>query len=225
MRKIITILLAITLILGMSLSVYASEDTNTGTQISGETTNITYDQYLKVIANEKGISIKEAKKIDQQENVVIEKKLAKKIAQLRIEGFFAINSLATTSGTYSYVSIQRNTTYPGNRSFSAGITATLKIYTYGSFRQICSVQGLSSRRVSGSYNCTWIQQYSWQDPLNNQMPCASVILGAMGYFECSTTVTGGISGGLTGFQVSATVGNTTYYQSHSLDMQTTYSVY
>lgn len=221
MKKLLSFLLIIVLTLSLTTSTFAVSN-NSGTVKAVpeaiKVVDITYDEYIKIIADEKGISIDEAKKLDMEQNQKNEKKLAKNFPNLK-----SVNSL--DSGSYSYQTIEQIFTYPYNSSFKAAITATIKIYTYGSFRQINYVQGISSRRVAGLYEYSWVQSYVWQDPGNEQMPCTSVNLGAVGYFEVTVSKSLGLSGGLPGFSISGELSNDVIYQSNTLSMQTTYSVY
>lgn len=225
MKKILSLLLVIVLTLGMSSGVFADESQ---VQLVEKTTYLTYEQYTELLATEKGITLEEAIALDKSENEAYEKELVKRFPKLKNKKINSNNSISPngiTADGYYYVNQEWGFVYPGNTSFQGALTASFKNYSYGSFREIVTVLGKSTRRTAGLYSATWVPNYIWQYPENTGMPAASVELGGSGYFQIVTTISGGISGGVPGFEITASSESETIYQSQSVFVEVVYSLY
>lgn len=192
-----------------------SNDKNAGIK----ETPTTREAYLLTLAKERGLSMWGAEQYDRQQS---EKAQAQMIA--------AHPEVAQTQGLSvvapedSYMTIENTQKYSQNTNFSAKVMATLKIYSYGSFRQINDVTGVGSARVSGMYNYTWNQNYAWTSPTSSQLqasPATAIDIGATGYFSIVTSV--GVSVG--GFGVSGSTGTDVTQTSDTMNLTYHYSLY
>lgn len=221
MKKITSILLILVLTFSFAISVFAEDVQNQDIKV----TRITYDQYIKNLAEDKGITVEEAKKIDLQENKDFEAKLHKqnKTGVKPSTSADGILASTTSSDGYYYVDVSGQVTYNANANFKMEIDATVKCYSTGYYRHIVSVAGQSSRIVSGLNQASWVQSYAFNDPTT--FPCTTITFYSVGYFTTTTTTSTGVSGGIPGFEVSGSVGSSWTYTSPSIRAAVSYTCY
>lgn len=164
-------------------------------------TPISKEEYLSRLADEKNISLEEASRLE------------------------SLN--VNNSRQLYYYDYSKTFSHPKNPNFSAILQATLKMWGSGMYRQIEDVMAISSKRNSGLYTYRWIQTDAYSDPREGSasFPTTSVTLGAKGYFEVTTTSSLDISGDLPGFSLSSSAGWEYVYESETLSMRSTYSLY
>lgn len=175
-------------------------------------TPISRDEYISILAKEKNISIQQAYEIETRSS----------------KSYLGTSALlSTTASPYYYYNYSKVFTYSKNSHFKAELVATLKVYSSGSFRQINDVMAISSRRYAGLYDYTWSQLTAWSDPQpgSSKFPTTSITLGASGYFEVSTSYSIDLSTDLPGFSVGGSSGGQHIYQSNTMFMSSSYSVY
>lgn len=167
-------------------------------------TPITQEEYISRLAAEKNISFQKAYSMELKDS-----------------------EYQILSGTTYYYDYVKRFTYSRNSSFKADLEATIKIYTDGSFRQIDDVLDVASRRAAGVYDNDWIETSAYSDPDqgSDEFPVTSVTLGAKGYFEVRTTFELNVSVDLPGFSAGGGSGGEFIYQSETMSMRSTYSVY
>ena len=101
---------------------------------------------------------------------------------------------------------------------------SLKIYASGSFRQIVDVTGVSSRRVSGTYDYDWEENYAWTSPSAEEVReegATAIDIGANGYFVVEVPY----EINLGGFGFGGAYGNTFRYESEEMDIIFEYDLY
>jgi len=218
MKKYITSTFLLLLLLGTMVISFADHTTEQNIT----TIDITYDQYIKSLAESLNVSVEDAVKIDIKQNELYERELQKRHPELFGNMKLINNNLmsysGTTSGSYTYKTISKTQTYYRNGNFSASVNANLKIYTNGSFGEIVQVMGsVYSNRVSGLYSYQWIQLNSWHDPSGGSYPTTAVTINATGYF--TVQVQSGVQ--IPGFSISGT----DTWQSDNMSINYTYSLY
>lgn len=169
-------------------------------------TPISQEEYVYRLADEKNISYEEAYELESQGNK------------------------ARAAVTY-YYDYSKVFPYAANTDFKAELQATLKIWSDANYRQIEDVLSVSSKRSSGVYNYSWVQTDAYSDPQagSSSFPVTSVVLGAKGYFEVTTTHSVSTSTGaeLEGFSFTYSSETTDeyHYISNTLSMRAAYSLY
>lgn len=131
------------------------------------------------------------------------------------------------SGTTYYYNYSKKFTHPKNSGCTAILEATLKIWADNSYKQIENVMGVGSRRNSGTYQAQWIETYHYSDPQqgSSSFPTTKIVLGASGYFRITSTYALNTSTQIPGFSLGSSSGGTYTYESTSLNMNATYSLY
>lgn len=165
-------------------------------------TQISFDEYVSILSEEKGISLQDAYKLESREGIRL---------------------LAGETIYYKYSKVVE---YYENRSYSAKLLATIKIYTSGSFREIRGISGVGSRPNSGTHDYDWIEVYSWTDPYDSlDFPTTQVTIGATGYFEVRVSTTVGVGMDIPGFSAGVDYGGETIFTSNDVNLEGTYRVY
>ena len=227
MKKILSLLLVLTMT--MTMSAFAFADGNDLTEEVIEKT-ITYDEYIQSLANDLGVSIEEAKKIDKEETEKYKKELRKRHPELFEE---VVNAqevvsaeaiVSTLSDDIIYKTISKSKKY--NSSFSAFVAANLKIYSSGSFREIIQILGKTySQRESGWGDYEWNQLNAWDDPDGGEYSTLSVTIGATGTFKTEIDISVSVGSELEGFNIGVSGGTTSTYISEPMQIIYTYNLY
>lgn len=221
MKRILSLLLIFALTFSSFGFVYASPNTNDNNNLEEVTEiELTYEEYIEKKADSLGVTIDEAKLIDDKENKKYEKDLKKRYPDL----FIGKDEASIESGYYTYKRISKTSWY--NNYFAAAVYADLKIYNNGSFREITELMGIVySERIAGWKIYTWEQSNSWSDPNNSGMPTTSITISATGIF--TVEVSKGIEIGLqlAGFSLAGSGGIYDIYQSDPFQIMYTYSLY
>lgn len=189
--------------------------------------DISHEEYLRIRAEDEGISIQEADKLDKLENEAFMKAYARKNP---IKHFLSSIGLSS-QGTVNEIRLTELFTYPGNSNFKAQQSIVIKVYGNGSYKQINGVWGHRSRRVAGLYQSNWIESSKNVLPLtidNNEIsfPCYKIKFRTIGYFETKvdTSVSGSVDV-IPGFlSVGAQVGSTLTFLSQDMYMESEYSL-
>lgn len=216
MKKIITLVIVICVLFSMSAVTFADTKSNL--------IEIGYEEYIKLLADNEGITIQEAIAFDNNENKIYESSLASRTNSKNATNGEELFSISSGCYTYYYPIYEK--THPDRDDLSASVTATFKVYTEGSFREIVSSLGNASTRIedSGDGTVSWIQTNAWIDPSGGGYPTLSANYGGSGYFEKVTTVqlTGGAA---IGWTLTVTIGENYYYRTSTMNLVGTYSVY
>ncbi|MBR0596822.1 hypothetical protein [Sinanaerobacter chloroacetimidivorans] len=205
-KNIFCILLIICLMLSMSVVSFA--DTNAETMIPGpqQTVQITYDEYIALMAAANDLTLQEAKALDARDSQV---KLAK------------INKLdpnTVTAASTQYYKASKTFTYSGNSNFKAKSEATIKLVGAGSMYSISDVTAVWTMGSNGVYTWEWHESSAWK----SGMTASKVDLGGSGYFTITYNVSAGGGISVPGFSVSGSVGTTITYTSNSMQMSWTW---
>lgn len=207
MKRTIFVLLSLIMCLSMSAFTYADSP---GKMIPGEETRIqlTYDEYIASIAEIKNITIDEAVKLDNAENLAF---LQEK----------SVTNPAAVS--YTYWRVSKRFAYSQNNVFTASCYATIKLAGSGSMYSIAGVDGVWSMGDRGEYTWSWNESSSWYD----NVTASSCDLGSTGYFIVDKPV-GAPGAGYTGFIYDYTTGSSPnyigHYHSSPMSMVWTYRV-
>lgn len=239
MKKKIVVFLVLMLVFS-SISVYADDNSAEEVVFIEELPEISYKEYIRNIADINHITEAEAIRIDRLELDNYKNYLADSIEDgsifeiLKLQGIedeYKNMSKAELkdkllSGSTFYYTISGTRTYSKNSDFSASVNAVVSMYSEGSFRQINSLQGsVFSRRESGIYRYDWIELNTWDDPKGGRYPTIELTIGAEGYFEVRTNVSGGASLDIPGFSISGSIGQDDIYQSELMSIRKTYVLY
>lgn len=211
-KKFIATFLALTMCLSISISgvAFASEiDAIQSTTNFSDVTerDLTYDEYIAIIAAEQNMSIEEAVQYD--ESVTAN------------SGIFQPLPYATPQ--YAYRSVEKTYTMTRPYGYKANLCATIKLYGSGSFYDLVGVMSTSTRLVAGEGDVEWIEMSVGYDA--NSITNNSVFLFGSGYFK--RTIDASISGGfdVPGFSYGGSIGSHTYFLSETLNMSWTYRLY
>ncbi len=222
MKRLIGLLMVVMLVAGTFCTSFADTPRSLGT---GE---LSYDQYINMLAKSKGISREAAIMYDNAENAKYEQQLEKRMKEnpRLIQSSSLFKAAAVTSGYYTYSTATTTKAYPNRSDFKATASITVKIYVNGTFREIVSKQGSVNSYITSGSNAaaTWVQTNAWDDPSGGRYPTTSVTYGAEGRFEIVTqqALTGTAGVGLT---LSGTIGQNYYYRTAIMSVQGTKGVY
>lgn len=233
MNKILKSTMIAVLILVISIPIYA-QNNNTSNNSSNNSnfivTDISKDEYLKIRAEEEGITIEEAAKLDKAENEAILKRNAKKYPA---QNFLEKLGLTSNKGIIREKAVSELFTYPGNREFKAQQTVIVKIWSDShSNRQIESVWGHKTRSMAGVHDYKWNEAATNVDPLTcygdpTSYPCCKIKFSAYGHFQVDVNV--GIHGDINVipgfFTVGTSTSTTRSFLSNDMFMQSEFSVY
>ncbi len=124
---------------------------------------ISYDDYLKIIAENRCITYDEAKDID---------KLKEGLSDGREFSYYKYIKVFGLDGTLEC-------------KYQAQLEATIKLYSNNSFTQIENVSSIKTSLVSAPLNCEWVQTsvdcYPGID--SEEYPIEEVLLAGSGYFK------------------------------------------
>lgn len=144
--------------------------------------------------------------------------LSAKILGISKEEFMQTNPDKQTRSTETvYKQATYTYTYTSNPVFSASLVAVFRLEGYGNYFDIVSCSGVYTKKNTGTGNYSWVQGFARCESLS----ASQATLVASGYFETATTS----SGGMAGFGLSHSIGETYYYTSDALPMQKTVTAY
>ncbi|WP_312091793.1 hypothetical protein [Aminipila sp.] len=209
-KKFITVLASICLVLSMfTVSVADIKDNDVAQLIPGEenTVEITYNEYINLMAKANGITKSEAIARDKQDT-------SNKISNIMMRS----NGLAPKSSGTKYYKASKTFTYSGNKQFKAKSEATIKLMGAGSMYEITDVTGVWTVGVDGLYAWEWNQLSAWTSGQTQKR----VDIGGSGVFTVTRGLSGGVSVPLDGFSISGSVSGQTKYTSKSMQMSWTW---
>jgi len=205
MKKFISVFLSLTLLFAMITFVSADkfEPVNSDNNKKTIITEITEDEYIKIVSQHSGISEDKVKnKIKEYKDKISKKSVPAEVGYTATTNLSYLTAI-TTNDFSSGISV--------STPVELGMAYT--VYTYGSFRQVNSIDSVWTG-ATGSGFYTWSEFYNNSYP--SSFPATNIEAHARGVVE--TQIDLSISGSAEikqeligcGFSVSATVGTTVY---------------
>lgn len=167
-------------------------------------TEISEFEYIQIVAENEDISFREAQKL---------------VAPPLLPGQSIMT--ARSSGTTSYRNVSWVQSYPKNTNFKAELSASFKIFSSSSFRQIDDYT-VGADTAAGSSRATFTATNYFP---KESLPKTKVTVGVTGRFTTSRTTSGGGSVSVPGFSISGSTGTTYHFRSDLMTIQRTYSLY
>lgn len=201
MKKIISVLLLVSLILSMSTVSFAgtkAEMIPTGSQVNVQ---ISYDEYITLMAKANNLTKEEAIALDRKDT------------QVKVEKINGLDASVNATST-TYWKASKTFKYSGNSSYKTKLEATIKLVGSGSMYSIKEVSGVWTAPVSGLYTYVWHET----NANSSGMTSAKVDLVGAGYFTVSSTVAVGATFSVPGFSGSVTSGTTVTVTSNTMQM-------
>lgn len=229
MRKFVSILMALTLTSSLSTITMADNSLSTlnekniihqlnnniedaSQDFTIQATEISYDEYINRLAAEKNISREEAIEFDNQQNIEILKDAKSRNINQKQAGI-----------VYKDLSFTKR--YNKNTSFSYDTNLTVKLYGEYIYYQVEDVLGMSTRISSGFGSAEFIEEAAWAEPVNGSFPTTDLHIYSRGYFQVTNDASMSGGGSIAGFEISGSVGSTTYQTSDSISLNTTWHPY
>ncbi len=204
MKKLLSILLVLALILSMSISAFAAEPytaQDTWEEISFEEAVIQKMNYDNITYEEAEAELREA-----EERILAELGMTNTMSRQN----------AARSNPIQYYNYSKTCTYDQNSNYSCLLLATICTFLdYGTTRYIDSVLGTATQRAPGVNDYEWVETVpAWSRISYDKR---SVDLGATGYFTFTTSYSTTIDG-----FVSNTIGGNVTYISDPFELLETY---
>ena len=197
MKKILALLLIVSVLVIPELAFATSKDNSV-------TTRVSYNQYIEYLMKEKNIS---------REQAISEDNLNTR-TYLKDQKLGGISVMALDDKVYF---ASRESTYRYNNTYRAKIGATFKVYQNLSNKEILAITNKYTAPAAGSGNYEWLPSgVVWQDVPS--FPTKNALIGGSGYFKVITTYTGGGSLDLGGFEITGSMGSQSILTSATMNM-------
>ncbi len=171
-------------------------------------TRISNDEYFSEVAKNSGISIDEAKRIDN-----------------------SIEYVSANGGGYSHFNYSKTENVSSNSlcPFKATLEALIDLYIYNSNAEITNVTNIGTRRASGLFVGTWNEtgtpDYKILYPDTGTFPAGKVEIRGRGYFQVDANVAANLGYNMEGFGFSLSATPQVGWTSKTLWMSGTYQCY
>ncbi|SHK30794.1 hypothetical protein [Paramaledivibacter caminithermalis] len=209
MKKITSLVLVTLLVCSLSISsVFA--DTNAD-QVEGKLfiETISEEEFVKDLAREKGISIEEARILNNQNT-------EKALYSRNKNSYLGIGTRGHTDKVYYKRAYK---IYRLNSDVSAEIGAKFKVLNSAGNKEILETCGNPyTRKAAGASIVDWEELSVYTDPAGNY-PTQSVTVLGCGYFYFEIDNGASVGFDLAGFSASGSTSTTTTYTSRTMDLQ------